>query len=103
MPLIAKGRCLLRIGDGRQPVETDLGEDIIKLPADMCAESDDSAALLDTVFRTYVDMFNQPAFMVGRGVLTPKNADIDDVNAKALQRFPGQVCFQARACSCPVP
>ena len=84
-------------------METDLGEDIVKLPADMCAESDDPAVLLDKVIGTDVDMFNQPAFMVGRGVLTPKTADVDDFNAKGLQRFPGQVCFQARACSCPMP
>ena len=58
---------LLRIGDGREPVVT--GEDMIRLPASMCAQGDDPAVLLDKVYGTNVAMFNQPSFMVGRGIL----------------------------------
>ena len=76
---------------------------MIRLPTAMCAENGDPAALLDKVFGTDVAAFNQPSFIVGKGILTPKNADVDDrdaINAKALQRFPGQVCSQVGACFC---
>ena len=84
---------LLRIGDGREPVHADLEEDMIQLPPAMCAATDEPATLLDTIFGTDEARFRDSNFMVGRGILTPKNADVDALNDRALQRFPGQVCF----------
>ena len=94
---------LLSIGDGREPVETDIGDDMIKLPGAMCVDGEDPAGLLDKVFGTDAAIFDQPSFMVGRGILTTKNADVDDFNAKALQRFPGQVCLHDRKFFWPMP
>ena len=84
---------LLRIGDGREPVHADVGEDMIQLPPAMCAAIDEPATLLDTFFGPDEARFRDSSFMVGRGILTPKNADVDALNDRALQRFPGQVCF----------
>lgn len=84
---------LLRIGDGKEPVHADLGEDMIQLPPAMCAATDEPAALLDRIFGTDEARFRDSTFMVGRGILTPKNADVDALNDQALQRFPGQVWF----------
>ena len=87
---------LLCVGDGTEQVQAELGEDMIQLPPAMCAEGDDPTVLLDTIFGTDEATFSDRCFMVGRGILTPKNANVDALNDKALSRFPGQV-------SCPYP
>ena len=59
----------------------------------MCAATDEPATLLGTIFGTDEARFRDSSFMVGRGILTPKNADVDALNDRALQTFPGQVCY----------
>lgn len=82
---------LLRVGDGTEAVEADVGDDMIRLPPAMCAATQDPADLLKTIYGTDPAAFQDPSFMVGRGILTPKNADVDVLNEIALKTFPGQV------------
>ena len=57
---------------------------MIKLPAEMCVESHDKVARLDAIFGTDENNFNDPTFIVARGILTSKNADVDELNDMAL-------------------
>ena len=59
----------------------------------MCAATEEPAMLLDTILGTDEARFIDSSFMVSTGILIPKKADVDALIDRALQRFPGQVCF----------
>lgn len=63
--------------------------------------------LIDRVFGDVEANFDEPGYMNGRAILSPKNVDVDAVNAKVLAMVPGEVipfftlqCFLC-LCSCP--
>lgn len=53
----------------------------------VCAELLDD--LLTEVFGADIGSLGRN--IISRGILTPKNVDVDLINSKALARFPGQV------------
>jgi hypothetical protein len=82
---------LLRVGEGREPVVAELGEDVIRLPDSIVLPTEDVDALIDEVYGTDAAKWSDKEFIVGRAILTPKNVDVDAINAKAIRRFPGEV------------
>ncbi len=52
----------------------------------------DPEKLLDRVYGSFSNPDNTTAdHLIGRAVLTPCNAQVDDLNNKALEKFPGEL------------
>ena len=57
----------------------------------MATQTDSLDELLDIVFGRDARRMLDTDFIVGRAVLTPRNADVDLINAKVMSRFLGEV------------
>ncbi|XP_068338961.1 uncharacterized protein [Pyrus communis] len=80
---------LLRVGDGNEDVIMD---DMVKLPECMVIpwESDHSInQLIAKIFPDLEDHINDATYMVERAVVTPTNEDVDMLNEKIINMFPG--------------
>ena len=79
---------LLRVGNGVENTFPDKGEDFIKLPSNMCAPSDSVEDLITSVH------FPTGTFSEGAAILVARNTEVDDINKKAIERFPaGEICI----------
>ena len=90
---------LLQLGEGTDPT-TDHDTETIALPEDLCLEEGCSLeALVDWVYPDLASNCTNSAWLAGRAILMPKNAEVDRVNAKIAESFPGQVweCLSADA------
>ena len=67
----------------RKPSE--IGDNFIRLPRNMCANSDSLADLISTV------LFPGGIFSSGAAILVARNTEVDEINKMAMDRFPGQV------------
>ncbi|XP_068340932.1 uncharacterized protein [Pyrus communis] len=80
---------LLRVGDGNEDVIMD---DMVKLPECMVIpwESEHSInQLIAKIFPDLEDHINDATYMVERAVVTPTNEDVDILNEKIINMFPG--------------
>nr|XP_028959314.1 ATP-dependent DNA helicase PIF1-like [Malus domestica] len=80
---------LLRVGDGNEDVIMD---DMVKLPECMVIpwESEHSInQLIAKIFPNLEDHMNDATYMVERAVVTPTNEDVDMLNEKIINMFPG--------------
>ncbi|KAB2637010.1 hypothetical protein D8674_027544 [Pyrus ussuriensis x Pyrus communis] len=80
---------LLRVGDGNEDVIMD---DMVKLPECMVIpwESEHSInQLIAKIFPDLEDHINDATYMVERAVVTPTNEDVDMLNEKIINMFPG--------------
>jgi len=76
---------LLRVGDGTEETHPEKGEDLIKLPHNMCAQSDSLTDLVGTV------LFPAGQLSEGAAILVARNAEVDEINKMAMDRFDGEV------------
>ncbi|XP_071905589.1 uncharacterized protein [Coffea arabica] len=83
---------LLRIGEGREPVDID-GE--ITLSFEMVIPYTDKEKslnrLLEFVFPDLTAYLKDPYSMINRCVLAPKNTSVDEINDMLIRRFPGNL------------
>ncbi|XP_048425230.1 ATP-dependent DNA helicase PIF1-like [Pyrus x bretschneideri] len=80
---------LLRVGDRNEDVIMD---DLVKLPECMVIpwESEHSInQLIVKIFPDLEDHINDATYMVERAVVTPTNEDVDMLNEKIINMFPG--------------
>jgi hypothetical protein len=82
---------LLRIGEGRQKVEVELGEDVIQLPHEMVLKGDKLDDLITSVYGHEHERFLDMDFMRGRAILTTTNKDVDEINTIVMDRLLGEV------------
>ncbi|KAG8389728.1 hypothetical protein BUALT_Bualt01G0008900 [Buddleja alternifolia] len=81
---------LLQVGDGLQRT---FNGDFIQLPQSMVIpwEGEQSLyQLIDSVFPNMIEHVNDANYMVGRAIITPKNVDVDKINEKLIDLFPGE-------------
>jgi hypothetical protein len=79
---------LLRIGDGReQTVVKGLFDDFVRLPDSMCVKTKTINSLISAVFPT----FNNIQSFAARAILAPKNVDVEHINDKIIELFPGEI------------
>ena len=78
---------LLKVGDGTYPTEPGLDADHIRLPDHMVTPTEDVDDLITTVLGSITE------HKVGHHILAPTNVDVDMINAKAIDRMPGEVSF----------
>ena len=90
---------LLEVGDGRVPTHADLAADVIRLPDDIAAPPTWTVA--DLVGHTYPKLAavskavlreetreEDMEYFCQRAILSPRNVDVDELNAEILKLFP---------------
>ncbi|KAL6896782.1 hypothetical protein ACP4OV_007354 [Aristida adscensionis] len=82
---------LLRIGNGTEPT---IGDDYVRLPDDIVIGYTDTE---DSINKHIVDVFpsleenaRSSDYMSTRAILSTKNEHVDQLNAKMIDKFPGQ-------------
>uniref|UniRef100_A0A453JS39 DNA helicase Pif1-like 2B domain-containing protein n=1 Tax=Aegilops tauschii subsp. strangulata TaxID=200361 RepID=A0A453JS39_AEGTS len=89
MPWFSK--YLLRIGNG---TEETIGDDYVHLPDEIVIGYTPGDApvmkLIEHVFPSLHENASSGAYMSTRVILSTKNEHVDDLNAKTIDRFPGQ-------------
>jgi len=85
---------LLQIGEGKEATHSYIGEDIISLDDDMVFNEETIDLLVSNIFdnvdNNYLNNENYVDFIKNRAILTLKNDDVDDINKKIVNIFPGQ-------------
>jgi len=83
---------LLQIGDGRVggPPGT-ASHSKFQIPPHMLAADNTVDGLITTNFGDIQANYQQPGYLNGRAILSPKNADVDQINHTVLNMIPGQV------------
>ncbi|XP_028074574.1 uncharacterized protein LOC114276939 [Camellia sinensis] len=84
------GEFLLSIGDGVQPTIID---EMIKIPTSMAISWNGEESIVRLLEEIYPNIRNHSSdaeYMVSRGIITPRNEDVDKLNEKIIQRFPGE-------------
>ena len=85
----------MQIGEGKEFIYTDIGEDVVKLQDDMRIINDENPVLLiSAVFNDLENEFNSENndyinYIKDRAILTTKNEDVDNINDQIISIFPG--------------
>ncbi|CAL8991776.1 unnamed protein product [Prunus brigantina] len=81
---------LLRVGDGEEPV---VGDDMIRVPECMVIPWENELSINEFIYQVFPnleDHINDASYMVERAVITPTNEDVDMLNEKMINMFPGE-------------
>lgn len=82
---------LLGLGEGTDAT-TDRDTETVALPENLCLNDGCSIdTLVDWVYPDLATNCSSSAWLAGRAILMPKNAEVDRVNAKIAETFPGEV------------
>lgn len=76
---------LLTIGDGTLP---SLENNIVKLPAEWFHYTVDTSHIVNIAYPELSSPHDR-SYFVDRAILAPRNEDVDLINAKACETFPG--------------
>src|ERR1700752_1711255 len=79
---------LLEVGEGRVPVDSDLPEDIIKLPDYTALDSENLDDLISEIFDDINTNYQDPDYIQERAILTTKNIDVEHINNHILDQLP---------------
>lgn len=64
---------------------------MFQIPPGMMAPDNTIDGLITAVFGDIQANYNQPGYLSGRAILSPKNVDVDALNNKVLEMIPGEV------------
>ena len=78
---------LLWIGDGVKEVFPEIGEQVIKIASQFLVHSIEE--LISKVFPQIADGYEDKYYVAHQAILTPKNDNVDRINAQVVQLFPG--------------
>ncbi|KAJ7566191.1 hypothetical protein O6H91_02G092100 [Diphasiastrum complanatum] len=87
-----KAGYLLSIGDGHEPTFVLRGLDLISLPECMCLRTRDVSELISFTFLDIARRYMDVDFLRSRGILTPLNENVDEINSKVVEQLPGDAC-----------
>ena len=79
---------LLRIGNGTEPIITDLDGDYIQLPKDLCIKEDNVDELISFVFNDLLNNYKNEDYFKNRAILCTKNKTVDFLNQTILNSIP---------------
>ena len=79
---------LLQIGDGTEKVYSELGDQVIKIEQQYLVNSIEE--LVEKVFPHIQKGYKDKYYVAHHAILTPKNENVDRINAKVMQMFPGK-------------
>src|SRR2546429_5449638 len=82
---------LLRIGEGKELVHSNVGEDMVKLQNDITLDDDDVKSLISEIFGNINDYDKNTDdyinYIKDRAILTTKNEDVDEINEQIINNF----------------
>jgi ATP-dependent DNA helicase PIF1 len=87
---IAFSEYLLRVGEGREPVIKELGEDNIQLPNDLIVQPYNPDILIKEIFNKFQVQYKEKDYFLNRAILCTRNATVDDLNMRILNLLPGE-------------
>ncbi|XP_060183460.1 uncharacterized protein LOC132613457 [Lycium barbarum] len=66
--------------------------ELIKLPPNICiaSSSDPIGTIVEAVYPSLLQKYNDPAYLKERAILTPKNEMVHELNATIMQIIPGE-------------
>ena len=80
---------LQNIGDGTEPVITELGQDFITIPAEMCLQVPTQENIIQSVYGQLGTQYQDPSYLFERAILTTRNCYVDSINDCLTDQFPG--------------
>jgi hypothetical protein len=81
---------LQRIGEGTEQVFSEVGEEAILIPEDMCCQGDTIDSLVDEVYGDlgrFTDSQSRNEHIIQRAILSPLNEDVNSTNTAIMNRF----------------
>ncbi|PHU04675.1 hypothetical protein BC332_25497 [Capsicum chinense] len=81
---------LLQIRDGS--FYDDVNNELIKFPPDICITSsnDPIDSIVESVYPSLLQNYNDPAYLKERAILTPKNEMVQELNDTIMKMIPGE-------------
>ncbi|KAK9208644.1 hypothetical protein WN944_001003 [Citrus x changshan-huyou] len=78
------------IGDGS--LYDDIDRDLVKLPSDICKKLSENPmkSIVNAIYPSILHNYNDPAYLKERGILTPKNELVHELNEMIMNMIPGQ-------------
>ncbi|KAF3623080.1 hypothetical protein FXO38_30937 [Capsicum annuum] len=95
---------LLQIGDGS--FYDDVNNELIKLPPDICITSsnDPIDSIVEAVYPSLLQNYNDPAYLKERAILTPKNEMVQELNDTIMKMIPALILVDfSRKAHPPLP
>ena len=82
---------LLNVGEGNIGASND-GEAIIEIPQDLLITQslDPMGSLIDFVYPSFLEKYNDLLYFQERAILAPKNEVVHEINDRLLSLFPGE-------------
>ena len=80
---------LLRVGNGELPVVHELGDDVIRVPAQIRSPATSVTELAGRIFPELERRYGDTEWLHQRAILTPLNADTAVVNDEMMEMLPG--------------
>ena len=81
---------LLAIGEGRIPIEKELGEHRVKVSQDFLLKNQSLDELCKFVFDELEQHYQKPEWLCSHVVLCPTNQAADEINQHMVSKFPGE-------------
>ena len=85
---------LLQVGEGKELLYPNIGEDIIKLNDNIVLKDDKIESLISKIFYNLEDIYknneNYIGYIKDRAILTTKNENVDNINNQIINIFPGE-------------
>ena len=69
----------------------DFGENMIRITINIVSTSQTLPEFIDEIYPSLETNYNDLEFITNRAILTPKNADVDDLNDISLSKMPGNM------------
>uniref|UniRef100_A0A3Q7I137 ATP-dependent DNA helicase n=1 Tax=Solanum lycopersicum TaxID=4081 RepID=A0A3Q7I137_SOLLC len=88
--VITFDKWLLQIGDGS--FYSDVYNDLIKVPTDICImpSNDPIGSIVDAVYPSLLQKYNDPTYLQERAILTPKNEMVHELNDTIMKMIQGE-------------
>ncbi|XP_028085769.1 ATP-dependent DNA helicase PIF1-like [Camellia sinensis] len=87
------GKIMVFGGDFRQVLPLVPKDEMIKVPTSMAIPWNGEESIVQLLEEIYPDIINHSfdaEYMVSTDIITPRNEDVDKLNEKIIQRFPGE-------------
>lgn len=81
---------MLQIGDGT--LYDDADKELIRIPPDICmnTDGDPMEAIVEAIYPSLLQNYNDPTYLKERAILTPKNEMVHELNEIIMNMIPGE-------------
>ncbi|XP_063936287.1 uncharacterized protein LOC108226331 [Daucus carota subsp. sativus] len=81
---------MLQIGNGSN--YDDIDRELVKIPPDLCGDpcEDPMKAIIQAIYPSLLQKYNDPEYLTERAILTPKNETVHELNEMIMSTIPGE-------------